>query len=71
MPKLSVITSAILFSRMKTSERSIPSAVLVEAETTKSGRAPGATAPDQVESSVASASWALPRSPGSGPFRMI
>ena len=40
--------------------------VLVVAETTKSILAAGATAPDQLESSVASSSSVPPKSPGSG-----
>src|SRR5580704_19258422 len=67
--KLTVITSARLFSMMYTSDKSIPSVVLVDAETTRSTVALGATAPDQVESRVASSSSPPPKSPGSGPSR--
>ena len=53
---------------MYNSERSTPSVLLVLPETTNSTDASGASALDQVVSSVASASSPPPALPGSGPF---
>src|SRR5208282_1860948 len=52
------------------SERSTPSVVSVDWETTNWTAAPGATAPAQLESKTASTSSLPPRLPGSGPSRM-
>ena len=70
-PKLSVITSVRLLSMMYSSDRSTPSVVLVEAETTKLIVALVAMAPDQVTSSVASTCSPRLKNPGSGPFTVM
>src|SRR5271168_5433572 len=70
VPKLSLMTSAKLLSMMYNSDKSTPSVVMVDWETTSATHAVGATDPAQVVSKTASLSSSPPRSPGSGPFRM-
>ncbi len=55
---------------MYSAERSIPCDAGVDAETTKSTVAPGATAPDHSTSRSASPSSPIEVIPGSSPFKM-
>src|SRR6266702_7338841 len=68
-PKLSLIASAILLSTMYKAERSIPNAVSVSSDTTRSIVAFGATMPATWTSRSASPS--SPFLPGSGPSKIM
>ena len=69
-PKLVLITSVRLLLTMYCAERSTPSVLPVDAETTNLTLAPFATPPDHSQSRSASPSSSDPRSPGSVPFTM-
>src|ERR1039458_10677830 len=70
-PKLVLMTAARLWLTMYCAERSTPSELWVDAETTKSMVAWGATAPDHCTSRSASANSSAEIIPGSEPLTTI